>query len=168
RGHAPAWDVFDPFLADVTDLEVPDTAPVPTLPRSDLSMPAMTAAGQAIHAAHARVRTPTWATTSVTAETKQVPRLSPVDPAQLADDDPTAVVARDTPSRRADAGMAWGALVHGLLEHAMRHPAATRDDLRRLALWLTFEEPQLRPVIDRAISTVEAVTTSERWQTARS
>ena len=29
----------------------------------------------------------------------------------------------DTPSHRADAGMAWGTLIHGLLEHAMRHKA---------------------------------------------
>ena len=44
--------------------------------------------------------------------------------------------------------MAWGTLIHGLLEHAMRHPNATRDDLKRLAMWLTVEEPQLRAVID--------------------
>lgn len=31
-----------------------------------------------------------------------------------------------TPSHRADAGQAWGTLVHGLLEHAMRHRAPTR------------------------------------------
>ena len=35
----------------------------------------------------------------------------------------------------------------------MRHEAATRDDLRRLAMWLTVEEPQLRPVIDQALDT---------------
>ena len=55
--------------------------------------------------------------------------------------------------------MAWGTLIHGLLEHAMRHKAATRDDLRRLAMWLTVEEPQLRPVIDEALDTVRRVAT---------
>ena len=70
-------------------------------------------------------------------------------------DDPTKVVTTDTPAHRADAGQAWGTLIHGLLEHAMRHKAATRDDLRRLAMWLTVEEPQLRPVIDEALDTVE-------------
>ena len=50
-------------------------------------------------------------------------------------DDPTQVVTADTPARRADAGMAWGTLIHGLLEHAMRHKDASREDLRRLA-WL--------------------------------
>ncbi len=72
-------------------------------------------------------------------------------------DDPTRVVVADTPSHRADAGMAWGTLIHGLLEHAMRHKTATRDDLRRLAMWLTVEEPQLRPVIDEALDTVLTV-----------
>jgi ATP-dependent exoDNAse (exonuclease V) beta subunit len=73
----------------------------------------------------------------------------------------------DTPSHRADAGMAWGTLVHGLLEHAMRHKASTREDLRRLAIWLTVEEPRLRAVIDQALDTVEAVAQAEFWREAR-
>ena len=63
--------------------------------------------------------------------------------------------------------MAWGTLIHGLLEHAMRHKAATRDDLRRLAMWLTVEEPQLRAVIDEALQTVEVVAQSDFWEQAR-
>jgi ATP-dependent exoDNAse (exonuclease V) beta subunit len=77
------------------------------------------------------------------------------------------VVTRDTPSRRADAGVQWGSLVHGLLEHAMRHPAATRDDLRRLAVWLTVEDPDLRPVIEQALDTVQAVAQASFWTQAR-
>jgi ATP-dependent helicase/nuclease subunit A len=57
--------------------------------------------------------------------------------------------------------------VHGLLEHAMRHPSATRDDLRRLAMWLTLEEPDLRVVVDRALETVDAVATAGFWTAAR-
>jgi ATP-dependent exoDNAse (exonuclease V) beta subunit len=57
--------------------------------------------------------------------------------------------------------------VHGLLEHAMRHKTATRDDLRRLAVWLTVEEPQLRPVIDEALDTVQAVAAGEFWAEAK-
>ena len=87
--------------------------------------------------------------------------------ADAAADDPTKVVGTDTPSHRADAGMAWGTLIHGLLEHAMRHPNATRDDLRRLAMWLTVEEPQLRAVIDEAIDTVQRVAKAEFWAEAQ-
>src|SRR6185295_1913029 len=63
--------------------------------------------------------------------------------------------------------LAWGTLVHGLLEHAMRHRAATRDDLRRLAMWLTVEEPSLRVVIERALDTVQSVAAATFWQEAR-
>ena len=87
-----------------------------------------------------------------------------LDPA--ADDDPTKVVTADTPSHRADAGMAWGSLIHGLLEHAMQHPKATREDLRRLAMWLTVEEPQLRRVLDTALDTVERVRHGDFWKDA--
>jgi ATP-dependent exoDNAse (exonuclease V) beta subunit len=85
----------------------------------------------------------------------------------VAGDDPTRVVSKDTPTRRADAGMAWGTLIHGLLEHAMRFPQSTPADLRRLAMWLTVEEPQLRSVIDEAIETVQAVAKAEFWAEAQ-
>ena len=63
--------------------------------------------------------------------------------------------------------MAWGTLIHGLLEHAMRHKAATRDDLRRLAMWLTMEQPELRPVIEDALNTVGVhCRPAEFWQQA--
>ena len=45
----------------------------------------------------------------------------------------------------------------------MRHPGATREDLRRLAMWLTVEEPQLRAVIDEALDTVQAVASGAFW-----
>jgi ATP-dependent exoDNAse (exonuclease V) beta subunit len=63
--------------------------------------------------------------------------------------------------------MAWGTLIHGLLEHAMRHPNSTADDLRRLAMWLIVDEPQLRPVINDAIETVQRVGRSEFWVEAQ-
>ena len=62
--------------------------------------------------------------------------------------------------------MAWGTLIHGLLEHAMRHQNATREDLRRLAMWLTVEEPQLRAVLDQAITTVLEVSRAPFWDIA--
>src|SRR4030095_7422412 len=82
-------------------------------------------------------------------------------------DDVTRVVVPDTPSHRADAGAAWGTLIHGLLEHAMRHEHATREDLCRLAMWLTVEEPQLRAVIDEALDTVQAVASGAFWAEAK-
>ena len=49
----------------------------------------------------------------------------------------------------------------------MRHSSATRDDLRRLAMWLTVDEPQLRPVIDEALDTVERTAKAGFWQRAK-
>jgi ATP-dependent helicase/nuclease subunit A len=83
-------------------------------------------------------------------------------------DDPTRAIVAHTPSHRADAGMAWGTLIHGLLEHAMRHKSATREDLVRLAMWLTFEQQELRPVVEEAVSEVLAFTASAFWQLASS
>ena len=136
------------------------------LSRAVSSVEAQADANAARVAAHARVNQPSWSITSVTAEAKHIARMaSPAEAA--APDDATKVVAQNTPSHRADAGMAWGTLIHGLLEHAMRHPNATRDDLRRLAMWLTVEEPQLRAVIDEALDTVESVSRAEFWNAAK-
>ena len=44
---------------------------------------------------------------------------------------------------------------------------ATREDLRRLAMWLTVEEPQLRAVIDEALDTVQAVASGAFWAEAK-
>jgi ATP-dependent exoDNAse (exonuclease V) beta subunit len=116
-------------------------------------------------AVHEHTRTSSWTISSVTAGTAHVARITRSSDADA--DDPTQVVGTDTASHRADAGMAWGSLIHGLLEHAMRHYAATRDDLRRLAMWLTVEQPQLRASIDQAIDTVLRVARAEFWQMAK-
>ena len=108
---------------------------------------------------------PSWSVTSVTEEARHIARMTRSVDASA--DDPSKVVVADTPSHRADAGQAWGTLVHGLLEHAMRHRAGTREDLRRLAMWLTVEEPQLRAVIDEALDTVQAVASGAFWAEAK-
>ena len=49
----------------------------------------------------------------------------------------------------------------------MRHRASTREDLHRLAMWLTVEEPQLRSVINEALNTVQAVAAGAFWAEAK-
>jgi ATP-dependent helicase/nuclease subunit A len=183
RAANSAWAPFGQFLSGAPELIVPDDVRLPAPSNVDLSAAAAGRAMEAAEARHARVLPASWAATSVTAEIKRLPRIAPdADEADAAarpapasggdahaagEADPTAVVTRETPSRRADAGMAWGTLVHGLLEHAMRHRTATRADLRRLALWLTMETPDLRVAIDRALDTVEAMAGEAFWQQAR-
>ena len=163
-----AWALLGGRLVGVPELAVPDDVQPPVPAAVDLSAAAARRAMVAAEARHARVLPASWAATSVTAEIKRLPRLAPDgDDGAAAADDPTEVITAETPSRRADAGLAWGTLVHGLLEHAMRHRQATRDDLRRLARWLTIEEPDLRAVIEQALDTVEAVAGAPFWAEAR-
>ena len=70
--------------------------------------------------------------------------------------------------REPDTGLAWGTLVHGLLEHAARGPHRDRAHLARVAGWLTFDNPELRRVVPEALDTVERVLASDLWQQARS
>jgi ATP-dependent helicase/nuclease subunit A len=163
----PAWEPFEPHLTDAPELVVPVEVQPPAAEAVDLSDAAAAQSAAAAAALHERVCRPSWTATSVTAEIKRLPRMTGAGTGEADDDDPTRVVTADTPSRRADAGAAWGTLVHGLLEHAMRYRSATRDDLRRLAIWLTIEEPQLRDVIEQALDTVAAVSTAPFWAEAR-
>jgi ATP-dependent helicase/nuclease subunit A len=161
-----AWGLLNTKLAQVKELKVPASVSIVPPAPAVCSIQAQADANAARIAAEAHVNTPSWSITSVTAEAKALARLAA--PAEEADaDDGTKVVAQNTPSHRADAGIAWGTLIHGLLEHAMRHPNATRDDLRRLGMWLTVEEAQLRPLLDEALDTVQAVSRAEFWREAK-
>ena len=161
----PAWGVLNGFLTGVPELPVPASAAAPMALPLDTSPSARVAAETTRAAGHAAVTHASWSITSVTAEAHHVARM--VRSAEPEAQDPTKVVRTDTPAHRADAGQAWGSLIHGLLEHAMRHPAATREDLRRLAMWLTVEEPQLRTVLDKALDTVATVARADFWQAAQ-
>ena len=160
-----AWTDLDPFLSKATELPVPSSVGAPATPVQDFSAAAQAEAARGIAVAHHRVHQPSWWVTSATADARHVSRMTSGD--DVAPDDPTWVVSKDTPTHRADAGMAWGTLIHGLLEHAMRFPQSTAADLRRLAMWLTVEEPQLRSVIDEAIDTVQAAAKAEFWAEAQ-
>jgi ATP-dependent helicase/nuclease subunit A len=171
-GPTRAWGEFDAHLGTAAELAVPATVAAPVLEKVPLSRAAALKARTAREAAHAKVLSPSWSAASVTGESHHIARMSVARPEiEACEDasDPTRVISADTPSRRADAGVAWGTLIHGLLEHAMRHKQATRDDLRRLAMWLTMEEDvqQLRAVIDEALDTVQVVAAADFWTEAR-
>jgi ATP-dependent helicase/nuclease subunit A len=160
-----AWGALNGFLTSSQELPVPASVTAHCVAALDCSLEAQAAADAARDAAQDIVREPSWSITSVTAEAHHIARMTRA--ADATADDPTKVVGTDTPAHRADAGMAWGTLIHGLLEHAMRHKSATREDLRRLAMWLTVDEPQLRTVMDQALDTIEVVAHAEFWLSAR-
>jgi len=166
EGKGGSWKTLEPFLSGAPELKVPAGAGVSDKWKADVSPRARAKAGEAREKAHAAAREASWAASSVTGDAKHIAKLA--RDAEGAADDPTRVVTADTRERRADAGMAWGTLVHGLLEHAMRHEKVSDEDLRRLAMWLTVETPELRPIIDEAIATVNEVMQSDFWKTAKS
>jgi ATP-dependent helicase/nuclease subunit A len=163
--RAPAWGVLNAFLAGAVELPIPPSVNVTPVVPLDCRSATQDAASSGQMEAHSRVSQPSWKVTSVTAEARHIARIT--HSFVISADDPSKVVTTDTPAHRADAGQAWGTLIHGLLEHAMRHKNSTADDLRRLGVWLTVEEPQLRPVLDLAVSTVLQVSKADFWDEAK-
>jgi len=160
-----AWGVLNDFLSGAKELPIPQTASAPSVEPLDCSKEAQAEFAVARIAADEQARRASWSITSPTADAQHIVRIT--RSADVIPDDSTKVVATDTSTHRADAGMAWGTLIHGLLEHAMRHRDVTSEDLRRLAMWLTVDEPQLRTVLDEAIETVQRVATEEFWRVAK-
>ena len=161
----PAWGVLNNFLTQASELPISSAANMPPVSPLDCSNALVTAAAGRQAAAHLLAVDPSWRATSVTAEARHIARMA--GSMRVSVDDPSKVLAADSPSHRADAGQAWGTLIHGLLEHAMSQKKATAEDLQRLGLWLTVEEPQLRQVLELAVKTVLYVSKSDFWDKAK-
>ena len=163
-GRNKPWREFEGYLAGVPALKVSLVKPVTRKLGADLSAKARAAAEAGRAARHEAAQAGTWAVATPTGEKA---RLAAADRAKLAADDARAAAAvPDTASHRADGGAAWGTLLHGLLEHAMRHGDASREDLARLALWLTVEHEEIRPFIPEALDWVDDVRRLPFWQEA--
>ena len=159
------WGKLAPFLDGAKELAVPPVVTAAPTPVLDCSLTQQTSAESERLAAHEAVTRASWSVTSATAEAHHIAKMiRAVEPSA---DDPSKVVLPTTASHRADVGQAWGTLVHGLLEHAMRHEQVTAADLRRLGMWLTVEEPKLRDVLDLAVDTVLQVAKAGFWGEAK-
>ncbi len=163
--RSPAWGALNDFLSQAVELPVPMAAAASPVSPLDCGKSLLAEVVDQQKVAHGRARAPSWAVKAATAEARHIARM--VRSAAVAEDDPTKVVSSDTPSHRADAGVAWGTLIHGLLEHAMRQRDVSPEDLRRLGMWLTVDEPQLRSVLDQAVETVLAVAKAPFWIEAK-
>ena len=152
-GRTRPWQLLEPYLATAPMLAVPPVAvpPAPTLP--DLSAGARTAAETARAARLEALRAPAWQVESVTGTAHRA--------------GPYGHPLQEGKTREPDTGMAWGSLIHFLLEHAMRGPSRDRAHLARLATWFAFDKPELRRVIPDALDTVERVMAAEFWQEAQ-
>jgi ATP-dependent helicase/nuclease subunit A len=159
-----AWGEFDGYVQAMPELKVPPAGPDSKKAAPDLSAGTRAEAGAVRAAKHDRARQASWAVMNPTGAKS---RLTATVEARRVAGDAAATAVPDTASHRVDAGVAWGTLIHGLLEHAMRHTAATRKDLARLALWLTVESKDLRPFIPEALDLVDAVSRDPVWHEAR-
>ena len=151
-GRSRPWQMLEPYLAKAPALAVPPVAvpPAPTLP--DLSAGARAAAEAAREARLETLRAPSWQVESVTGTAHRA--------------GPYGHPLQEGKTREPDTGMAWGSLIHFLLEHAMRGPQRNRAHLERLATWFAFDKPELRRVIPEALDTVERVMAAAFWQEA--
>ena len=153
KRESDPWTIFDPYLADAPELESPpqpDQAlapPEPSLPATG-SSDAASQREEWLDAASS----PSWLVESVTGGDSHGVPVQEDDPARLL--------------RGPATGMAWGELVHKLLEHAIRRGEANRGQLERLARWLTFGRAEMEDVVTEAVDTVEQVAASEVWRRA--
>jgi ATP-dependent helicase/nuclease subunit A len=189
-----AWSMLLQHVGAAAELAVPE-APRPVA-RAAIGL--TDADQQDARAARARasdvVVRPSWAAALVTTETTRIawaagvpaveagvagePRIDPPGAGQAVggavtvlgtrSDEAMSAIVPDTPSHRAERDAAWGVLIHGLLEHAMRGGAReiTREELIRLGAWLTLEHPELRPHLDAAAAIAVAVTRAPFWREA--
>ena len=160
-----AWGVLNNLLEQASELPIPSRQNTSPESPMDCNNALLMAAGGRQAAAHLVAVDPSWQVRSVTAEAGHIARITGA--MKFSTDDPAKVLAADSPSHRSDAGQAWGTLIHGLLEHAMSQKEATAEDLQRLGMWLTVEQPQLRPVLELAIKTVLHVSKSDFWDEAK-
>jgi ATP-dependent helicase/nuclease subunit A len=151
-GAGGAWPQLTPYL-----IKVP---PLPTPPLSQLPLPSLPDLGAGVRSAAAATRAargetlhaPSWQVESVTGTAHRA--------------GPYGHPLQEGRTREPDTGMAWGSLIHFLLEHAMRGPHRDRAHLERLASWFAFDTPDLRRVIPEALDTVERVMGADFWREA--
>jgi ATP-dependent helicase/nuclease subunit A len=146
------WQMLEPYLAKAPKLAIPPvlTPPAPALP--DLSIRAQTAAQTAREARLQTLSEPSWQVESVTGTAHRA--------------GPYGHPLQEGRTREPDTGMAWGSLIHFLLEHAMRGPHRDRAHLERVAKWFAFDKPERRRVIPEALDTVERVMAADFWREA--
>ena len=146
------WEPLTPYLKDAPILTVRSPVAVPALELGDLGAEARMAAQAARDEKRTQAAAASWRVESVTGTAHRGGRPD----------------ERPEPerSREPDTGMAWGHLIHALLEHASRAPHADRPHLERLARWFTMEQPELRAVIPDALEVIGRVMASDLWQRA--
>ncbi len=148
------WLVFEPFLKDAPELDIPAARPAPEAPKVDLSAGAREAATQARRVRLEKAREASWAAESPTS----------LDKAKA-----SKAVRKPTTPAEGPGGAGWGTLIHGLLEACVRGavPESLGELARVLATRISEDtEEDLKPWLPQAVETVRQVIASRMWKTA--
>jgi ATP-dependent helicase/nuclease subunit A len=148
----PSWAHLDPYLVGAPQLPIPAEVPLPAGPTIQVSPELREAARVGREERQRAARQASWRVAAVTGTAHRGGR-----PDQRSEPGRT---------REPDTGMAWGHLIHALLEHAIRGHHCDRTHLERHARWLALERTDLHTVIPEALDTVERVMVSDLWRRA--
>lgn len=143
------WSPLDPNLAQAKTLPFTRLDHTGSISRQELNLNARTSAIQSRAQRQTEMKQCSWHIDTVTSLTHHGGGT------RVSEDEKVA-----------DSGMAWGRLIHGLLEHAMRHPELDRPAMERLAQWVAHHDPELIELVPTAVETVERVRASEFWREA--
>ena len=148
-GGLQPWQPFNDFLDGAEELDVPQRVSAPAPGKADLSEKIRARLAGAREAQLDDAKTGSFAVESVTGSTHR--EIPAEERAGLATGPAT--------------GVAFGDLVHRLLEYAVRHRADVAA-VERYGMWLTFEDAGLRTAVPEALAAVERVMVSDLWKEA--
>ncbi len=174
-GKNQPWASFDPFLTGAEELKVPATVAASTPRDVDLSDSSRARMADAREALLKVTKAASFSVESVTGATHRdlIPRED--DPAHVLRGSAAVAAPGDIGVAGNESalllhgpatGVAFGDLVHKLLEFAMRRRAG-REEIERFAKWLTFQDAELRTAVPEALAAVERVMASEVWHLAQ-
>jgi ATP-dependent helicase/nuclease subunit A len=164
-GSVRPWAPLDQHLRDAPELEIGSPVVSRTGERGDLSVKSRNSAELARARRRQAAWQPSWGVTRAGGHQADT-TMARAEGAERGYAARPAIDGPPAAGARADAGPAWGSLVHALLEHAAKHGDATRADLARLAAWLVVETPDIQPYIEDAVDLVEHVRAEPFWAEA--
>jgi ATP-dependent helicase/nuclease subunit A len=148
-GGVQPWAPFNEFLGDADELEIPARASAPAARTADLSEKTRARLAAAREALLAGAMAGSYAVASVTGTTHH----------EVPADEAAGLAAGPA------TGVAFGDLVHRLLEHAMRQRADAAA-IERYATWVTYGNAELAAAVPEALAAVQRVMASDVWQEA--
>ncbi|MDK2744406.1 MAG: UvrD-helicase domain-containing protein [Nitrospira sp. BO4] len=149
RGSRP-WGKLEPFLLQAPELELPSNRRTANGRAFELDVSLARAATHLREERHEAVKKPSYQVASVTAISS-----------------PGGMRSESLETGPAT-GVAWGTLIHALLEQLARQPGLSTHDLTNRARWHSRDNEELLTVVPQAIETIERIRNSDFWREVQS